>query len=106
MNVRQAVTAVEQAQADLDAAFRAFAGFEDETAARERLAELRATRDAAQDRLDQLGGAAAAVTVNAAADWDRLSLDEQRDLIRAVVDRVTVAPGRSADRVTVQLVGE
>jgi len=42
-----AAGALERAQADLDAALRAFAGFEDEHAARERLSELRDARDAA-----------------------------------------------------------
>ena len=58
------------------------------------------------ERVDQLGGTRAAVTVNAAADWERLTLAERRALIRATVDRVTVAPGRGAGRVTVELLGE
>jgi DNA invertase Pin-like site-specific DNA recombinase len=105
-SAREAEKAVEKAQADLDAAIRAFAGLEDETAVRERLGELRDARDAARDRLDQLGGRPASVTVSASADWDRLSLDARRALIRATVERVTVAPGRSSDRVTVELVGQ
>ena len=44
------------------------------------------------------------LTINAAEDWDRLSLDAQRDLIRAVVDSVTVAPGGGPDRVSILLV--
>jgi site-specific DNA recombinase len=103
---RDAAVAVERAQADLDAAIRAFAGLEGESAAVERLAELGEVRDSAQAHLDQLGGLRASVAINAADDWDRLTLAERRDLIRATVDRATVAPGRGADRVTVQLVGE
>jgi DNA invertase Pin-like site-specific DNA recombinase len=105
-NRRDAEHALEQAQAELDAAIRMLAGFEDETATRARLAELRLARDGAQERLDRLGGQRAAVTINAAADWDRLSLDARRDLIRATVERVSVAPGRGVGRVTVELVGE
>jgi site-specific DNA recombinase len=103
---RDAAVAVERAQADLDAAIRAFAGLEGESAAVERLAELGEVRDSAQAHLDQLGGLRATVAINAADDWDRLTLGERRDLIRATVDRATVAPGRGAGRVTVHLVGE
>jgi Recombinase zinc beta ribbon domain len=103
---RDAAQALERAQADLDAAIRAFGGLEDETAARERLAELRQARDTAQERVDQLGGTRATVTLNAATDWDRLTLGERRALIRATVDRVEIAPGRGPGRVTVKLVGE
>jgi site-specific DNA recombinase len=106
-NARAVVAELERAQADLNAAIRAFAGLEDETAARERLAELRGVRDQAQDRVDHLGGGLRpAITINAAADWARLSLDARRALIRATVDRVLVAPGRGAERATVELVGE
>jgi hypothetical protein len=44
----QAAQELERAQTDLDAAFRAFAGYEAESAARERMAELRQARDSAQ----------------------------------------------------------
>jgi hypothetical protein len=39
-------------------------------------------------------------------DWDSLSFDGRRDLIRATVARAIVAPGRGPDRVTVERVGE
>jgi len=101
-----AAEALERAQADLDAAFRAFAGFEDEDGARDRLTALRTARDAAQEHVDRLGGPRAAVTVNAARDWPRLTLDERRALIRATVDRVVVEPGRGVERAVVHLFGE
>jgi site-specific DNA recombinase len=101
---RDADLALERAQADLDAAVRAFTGLEDEAAVRERLGELRQARDRAQERVDELGGTVAALTVTV-ADWDRLTLDERRALIRATVQRVTVVPGRGPERVTVKLVG-
>jgi DNA invertase Pin-like site-specific DNA recombinase len=104
-NVQRALQALERAQADLDSAFRAFEGFEGETVARERLILLRTVRDDAQKQVDQLGGERPAVTVTA-SDWDRLSLVERRALIRAVVERVTVGPGRGTERVTVDLFGE
>jgi hypothetical protein len=96
----QAAQELERAQTDLDAAFRAFAGYEAESAARERMAELRQARDSAQ-----LGS----VGTTGQADYhdrDSLTLAEQRGLIRATVATVTVARGRGADRASVQFVGE
>jgi hypothetical protein len=105
-NARDAERELAQAQADFDSAVRAMSEFGDEASVRERLGELREARDRAQDRVEQLGATDVAITVNAAQDWDRLTLDERRALIRATVESVTVAPGRGADRVTVELVGE
>jgi DNA invertase Pin-like site-specific DNA recombinase len=105
-NARDAEVALERAQANLDAGIRAFTVVEDEAAAKERLAELRQVRDRAVERLEHLGGHRAVVTINAADDWDRLSLDARRALIRATVARARVSPGRGADRVAVELFGE
>jgi hypothetical protein len=105
-NARDAEATLQRAQAALDAAIRAFAGMEDEDAARERLLELRAARDGAQERVDRLGGDRAALVINAVDDWDRLTIDAQRALIRAAVEQVLVGPGRGADRVTVELVAQ
>lgn len=102
-DAREAEAALERAQADLDAAIRAFTGLEDEPAARDRLAELREVRDRAQAHADRLRSLRAAVTINAADDWDSLTLDEQRALIKATVERATVAPGRGPGRITVEL---
>lgn len=104
-NAREAERGLERAQQNLDAAIRAFDGF-DEQAARDRLDEFRAARDQAQERVDHLGGQRSIVTINAAEDWDRLSLEARRALVRATVDQVRVAPGRGNERVTVELVGE
>ncbi|MFI4992434.1 MAG: recombinase family protein [Solirubrobacterales bacterium] len=105
-NVQDAELALEQTQQALDGAIRAFDGF-DEPSARERLLELRKARDSAQTKLDQLGGAPAAVTLNAADDWDLLNLDEKRGLIRSTVERATVVHGgRGAERITLKLFGE
>jgi DNA invertase Pin-like site-specific DNA recombinase len=100
--VTEAAVALDRAQGDLDAAIRAFAGLDAEPAAVERLAALRAARDAARERHDRLASAQTATSVAVTVgDWKRLTLDERRDLIRAVVDWVTVEPGRGADRVTI-----
>jgi hypothetical protein len=101
-NIRQAEQALEQAQGALDGALRAFDGF-DEPAAHQRLVELREVRDTAQAHLDRLGGARPVVTINGAADWERLNVAERRALIRGTVDRATVGPGRGADRLAVEL---
>jgi site-specific DNA recombinase len=86
----------------LDAAIRAFAGFEDEQAARERLQELREARDQARERHDELVAASAPAITVGAGDWDLLTLGERRDLIRAVVAQAVVSPGRGPNRITVE----
>ena len=96
---------VARAQDALDKAIRSFAGLEDEDAARERLQELRAARDQARERHDELLAASAPAITVSAGDWDYLSLEEQRALIVAVVDRAVVRPGRGADRITVEARG-
>jgi DNA invertase Pin-like site-specific DNA recombinase len=92
----------ERAGAELDAAVRAFSGLDDVDAARERLAALRDARDAAHDRLDDLQEHVLPTVTLTADDWDILTLEEQRDLIRAVVDRAIVASGRGDSRVSVE----
>jgi DNA invertase Pin-like site-specific DNA recombinase len=93
----------EKAQADLDAAFRAFAGMEDEAGAVERLRELREARDVARAEDERLSGVRSALVVTM-EDWDRLSLAARRKLIKATVETVTISNiGRGAERVTVKL---
>lgn len=101
---QRAADALERSQGELDALIDLLDPLE--PAARKRLEAATAKRDRAQGEVDRLGGTRASVTIRAVEDWDRLSLDARRALIRAVVDRVDVAPGRGADRVTVKLVGE
>jgi DNA invertase Pin-like site-specific DNA recombinase len=104
-NAREAVAAAERAQADLDAAIRAFAGVADEQAAVERLAELTRRRDEARERADRLRGTGSTVSVSV-DDWERLPLDVRRQLVVATIERVRVSPGRGGDRVAIELVGE
>jgi hypothetical protein len=99
-DAQAAETALERAQADMDAAIRAFGGVLDEPVALERIGELRAARDAARDRVHELRGLRSALEISATADWDALSVDARRALVRAVVDRVVVAAGRGAGRVS------
>ena len=74
---------------------------EAETSATERLAALRQARDEALERLEELQGIdAPAVVLDAAADWDSLSLEGRRGIIKAVLLCALVAPGRGDDRIT------
>ena len=93
---------LDNAEAELDAAVRAFSGLDDVDAARERLTALRDARDAARDRLDDLRVSSLPTITVTADDWDRLSVDARRELVRAVVERVLVAPGRGDGRITVE----
>ena len=64
-------------------------------------------RDRAHDRLAELQAAASpAVTISASGDWDLLTIDAQRSLIRAVIERADVRPGRGRDRIVVKPFGE
>ena len=104
--VAEAAAQLERTQAELSGAIAAFAsaGVADEPEAVEGLAALRKARDQARDRHDELVADldATEVAVTAGA-WDGLTLQEQRDLIRAVIERVVIAPsGRGAERVFIK----
>ena len=100
-----AAVELDRAQHELDGAIRAFSILPGEAAATERLAEFAAARDEAQERADSLAGTRTALSVSV-GDWDRLTLDERRGLIRATIAKVTVGRGRGAERVTVQSFGQ
>jgi site-specific DNA recombinase len=104
-NARDAEVALETAQRELDAAIRVLAIVGDESSAVARLAELRDARDAAQAEVDRLGGFRDAERVSV-ADWERLSHDARRRLVKATIRRVTVRPGRGLDRLVVESFGE
>ena len=97
----------ELARADqaLRAAVHAFTGLEDEQSANDRLLELRDARDAAQSRVDDLRAATVPSITVRAGDWNLLNLEERRALIRAVIERVDIAPGRGDDRITIKPLG-
>jgi DNA invertase Pin-like site-specific DNA recombinase len=97
---------LERAVAAFNAAVTTFDGMEAEPVVRERLIALRDERDRAMERVEHLRRQSAALAVNVADDWDRLTLDERRALIRATVERVDVGAGRGADRITVHLFSE
>jgi len=100
--VTEAANELARRQAAFDSAIRTLAGLEDEQAARERLRELGAERDAARERHDDLLAASAPAVTVSAGDWNELSVDGRRDLIRAVVDQAIVSPGRGPDRIRIE----
>jgi site-specific DNA recombinase len=104
--IGEAADELARRQDALDKAIRTFAGLEDEQAARERLQELRAARDQSRERHDELLAASAPAITVSAGDWDLLTLEERRALIRAVIERAVVAPGRGADRISIEPRGQ
>jgi hypothetical protein len=101
----EAAREYERRQAEFDSAIKVAlgAGIEGEAATIERLSELRQARDDALERLEELQDIdAAAFVVDADADWSLLTLEERRALIRAVVARVLVVPGRGPDRISIE----
>ena len=104
---RGAELELEVAQQALDSAIRTLAAVADEPAAIERLAELRAERDAARDRLEQHGTASGStLALTADRDWDDLTIDEQRALIRATVHVVVIRRGRGLKKIMMGLYGD
>ena len=105
VNARNAVQERDDAQGRLDRAVRAFDGMGDVASVREQLTKIRSELDDAQARVDQLGATPTvdALVIDGAKDWDRLNLDARRALIRRFVERATVAPGRGAGRIAVEL---
>lgn len=88
-------------QATLDRAIRAFAALAGEPVAAETLETLRAQRDTDREALDTLGPGADAVELTI-DDWNALTLDEQRALVRIAIERVSIEPSRSPrKRITV-----
>jgi hypothetical protein len=100
--IAEAEEDVTRAEAELDAAVIAFSGLDDVRSAQERLTALREAREEARERLEELRGLVAPVVTVSAEDWDELNIGERRDLICAVIERAVVAPGRAADRLTIE----
>ncbi len=100
-NARQAADELASAESALDAAISAFDGLGDLQATKDKLAQLGTAVDEARERLAQLGPADVAIRVNGAEEWDRMSAEEQRALIRATIKTATVGPGRGPERITI-----
>jgi DNA invertase Pin-like site-specific DNA recombinase len=68
----------------------------------ERLATFREARETARERYEHARSDANATSIAiTAGDWDKLTLDEQRDLIRAVIERVEITRGQGAERISI-----
>lgn len=95
------------AQSHLDGLIAGYgaAGLLAEPKAVAELTAARESRDALERELDELP-TDAGLQIGADVDWDRLSLDARRNLIRTVVTDITIHPGRGADRVVVQLLAK
>jgi site-specific DNA recombinase len=101
--VEDAARKLEQAENDLASAIRVLigAGVDGETTAQEQLRELREARDSAAQRLEDLNRTVVSdFVLDGSTDWNLLTLSERRSLIRAVIAKVLVAPGRGTDRIT------
>ncbi len=103
-NVQDAENRVQRAQDTLSAAIKAFDGWTEPEAVA-KLAELRSERDEAEAHLNQLPDTAPTVAVDGAADWEKLTLEEKRGLIKAIVKRAVINEGRGSARVAVELFG-
>ena len=103
--IAEAERELSRSEKELDATVRAFSGLEDVESAHKRLLELRDARDAAERRLDELQAATVPSVTVRAGDWSLLTLDERRALVRAVIERVTIAPGRGRERITIEARG-
>lgn len=91
----------EAAESKLSNAIRTLVGLDSESASREVLDELTAERDAARDRHERLRAFQTPDLTVTVADWDALSLEAQREIVRIVVARAVVTPGRGTGRVHV-----
>ena len=71
-----------------------------------KLRELKQIAEDAEAERDRVLARRSTVTLDAAKDWDRLSHEARRELVKLVVDRVVVSPGRGPGRVRVELIGQ
>ncbi len=101
--VGEAKAAFELAQKRYEGVLDAFADHIGEPKAVETLDRLRDARDQAKERYDEALQAdeslSVAVTVG---DWDELSPEGRRDLIKATIARAVVHPGRGAERIEIE----
>src|SRR5262245_51132339 len=94
--------ALEDASGRLDAAIRTLAGMGGEEATRDVLEGLQADRDARAARYEHLVAVTAPDLTVTGAGWETMTFDERRRVIRAVVARAVVAPGKGPGRIRVE----
>lgn len=104
--MRAADEAAERAQTDLDALIRVLTIVGDEPAAIDRLQSAQAARDDLVAERDRLRGLRETEQLDVAERWDDLPLDTRRRAIKRTLARVTVAPGRGADRLGFEPLGQ
>lgn len=102
---QEADARAERAQAELDSAIRILRELRDEPAAIEELRALREARDVAVAEAEHLRRLSSALTIDV-GDWDRLTLEERRGLVRETIEAVFVGPGRGAGRLSAKLLIE
>jgi DNA invertase Pin-like site-specific DNA recombinase len=101
-SVRDLEAALAKAQANLAAYLGLPLDFTSATVAA-KATELGSAVQTAERALSGVRGRTRTVELDAVEDWDSLSLDGRRAIVREVVERVTVARGRGPERVTVTL---
>jgi len=95
---------LEHCEAELDAAIDVLAPVKDRPSARRRLEDLQTAVTSAQDAVARLRPAATvARRYSAVGDWDRLSFEARRALVRAVLRAAIVRKGRGADRISFEV---
>jgi hypothetical protein len=99
---REAEAELQRAQDALDNAIKTLADYANEPATKGTLDSLRAKRDAAEERLERFGGRDRARRITT-ANWEDLSLEGRRELIRATIKQATVTPGKGRERIAVEL---
>jgi site-specific DNA recombinase len=100
--VVEAGAELDRAQQALEAAITAFASLTAEPTAVAKLGELTEARDRARDAYEEASANSTATSLAVTAgDWDELSVDGRRGLIKAVIERVEVAPGRGPERIKI-----
>jgi DNA invertase Pin-like site-specific DNA recombinase len=93
---------MEEAQQAYERAIRILMRHADEGAARDELDELARQRDAATEQHAHLTARTTPdLIVRTVDDWDDLSLDHQRRVIRATIERAVVTPGRGEGRLKI-----
>jgi len=105
VELKEARDILARSEAALDQAIDALEQLGDRPSAKLKLSQLQDQVERAQARVDELERLARVTrTVNAAANWDDLSLDGRRELICSVIRSVIVHPGRGPERVEIRTV--
>lgn len=104
-DTKAAESRVERANAAFEKFVEAWSEDDDVASVRSRKETLRAELEEAEDALER-ARLQASFTFKPGLNWDELTLDERRDLVRSVVGRAEVMPGKGRERVVVTLAPE